>query len=245
MSGPERRWWLRWSLLVPALVLVAAAALQGLAVFRETPHPKGPHLEAHVPARLAGWRVRDLPLGPSEAVNSAVTKTLNYDEVVYREYLRNGVAVGVYVAYWGAGRMPTRLVASHTPDRCWTENGWTCQEMRFREPVSVDGRPLQPAEWRRFLTPNGEHSVHVRYWHLIDGRVNDQGARFNAVPHPLYWWRDAVEQALRGSREQYFVRVTALVPFEKFWDDPSFAPVLRGLESLGLDASPGRSPARP
>ena len=69
---------------------------------------------------------------------------------------------------------------------------------------------------------------------VVEGRVLEQGARFNAVPHPLYWWRDAVQQALRGSLEQHYIRITANVPFETFWDDPGFAEVLRGLAGLGL-----------
>lgn len=234
MSDRKRRWWWRWWLLVPVAVLVFAGGLQCIAVFRETPQPRGPHVAAHVPTSIPGWRVRNMPLGDTESLRSAVVKTLNYDEVVYREYSKGGVVVGVYVAYWGAGKMPTRLVASHTPDRCWTENGWTCQDMRFREKLSFDGHEWQPAEWRRFLSPSGQGTIYVRYWHLVEGRVLEQGARFNAVPHPVYWWRDAVQQALRGSLEQYYIRITANVPFESFWNEPSFAEVLRGLGGLGL-----------
>lgn len=242
MAETKRSWWKRWSLLVPVAVLVVAAALQSLAVFRETPKTRGPHLAAYVPTSATGWRVRNLPLGANESVRSAVEKTLKYDEFAYREYTKSGVSVGVYVAYWGAGKMPTRLVASHTPDRCWTENGWTCQEMRFRQAVTVDGHSLQPAEWRRFLPPDGGGTTYVLYWHMVDGRVLDQGGRFNAVPHPLHWWKDAVQQAVRGSREQYFIRITANVPFEKFWNDVGFTEVLRGLQGLGLatDAPPPR-----
>lgn len=238
MDEKPKRWWLRWSLLVPVGVLFVAAALQSIAVFRETPQPRGPHLDAHVPSSVRGWRVRNLPLGQNESVRDAVVKTLNYDDVVYREYARPTVAFGVYVAYWGAGKMPTRLVASHTPDRCWTENGWTCRDMRFRQTLSVLDRPLQPAEWRQFQPPNSGQTVYVLYWHLVDGRVLDQGGRFNAVPHPLHWWKDAVQQAFRGSREQYFIRLTSTVPFDRIWNDPGFLEVLRGLQRLGLDASP-------
>ncbi len=238
MAETKRRWWLRWSLLVPVAVLVAAAALQSLAVFRETPKSRGAHLAEHVPSSLPGWRVRNLPLGETEAVRNAVVKTLNYDEVAYREYARGGVVFGVYVAYWGAGKMPTRLVASHTPDRCWTENGWTCQEMRFRQTIEVDGKALPPVEWRRFLAPGSTAPTYVFYWHLVDGQVLDQGGRFNAVPHPLHWWKDAVQQAVRGSREQYFIRITANVPFEKIAADPGFAEVLRGLQRLTAAAAP-------
>jgi hypothetical protein len=228
---------LRWSLLAPVGVLLAAAALQSLAVFRETPQPRGPHLEAHVPASVRGWRVRNLPLGQNESVRDAVVKTLNYDDVVYREYSRPGIAFAVYAAYWGAGKMPTRLVASHTPDRCWTENGWTCQDMRFRQTLKVMDRPLQPAEWRQFQPPGGGPLINVLYWHLVDGRVLDQGGRFNAVPHPLHWWKDAVQQALRGSREQYFIRITSTAPFERIWNEPGVIEVLRGLQTIGLDAT--------
>lgn len=245
MAEARHGWWRRKSLWAAAAVLLVAAGLQGVAVFRDTPRPRAPHLAAAVPANVAGWRVRDVPLGANESVRDAVVKTLNYDEVVYREYVRGATVAGVYVAYWGAGKMPTRLVASHTPDRCWTENGWTCLEMRFRQALSLDGRAWQPAEWRRFQPPDGGAPTYVYYWHLVDGRVLDQGGRFNAVPHPLHWWKDAVQQALRGNREQYFVRVTANVPFERFWDDPGFAQVRRGLQSLGLAAAPSAAGTLP
>ncbi len=238
MAEQSVRWWRRWSLLAPLGVLLVAAVLQGFDVFREVPKPKAPHLAAAVPDWVPGWRAREVPLGMTESVKNAVVKTLNYDDIVYREYTRGGVVVGVYAAYWGAGKMPTRLVVSHTPDRCWTENGWTCDEMRFRQNVGLAGKLWQPVEWRRFIPPDRGLPTYVYYWHLVDGRVLDQGARFNAIPHPLYWWRDAVAQALRGSREQYFIRVTSNVPIERFWEDPGFAKVLRGLESLGLGAEP-------
>lgn len=229
-----KRWWRRWSLILPVVVLTAAAALQGIGVFREVPKTRGPHVAELVPTSLPGWRVRNVPLGPTEFMTGQVEKTLNFDEAVSREYSRAGATFGVYVAYWGAGKMPTRLVASHTPDRCWTENGWTCQEMRFRQPLAANGAALQPAEWRRFLPPNGGATTYVLYWHLVEGQVYDQGGRFNAVPDPLAWWKDAVQQALLGSREQYFIRLTANVPLETLWADPGLGEVLRGLQALGL-----------
>lgn len=241
MTEMTRKWWRRWSLILPVAVLLAAVALQGISVFHEVPKPKGPHVGALVPSSLAGWRVKNVPLGPTEFMTGQVEKTLNFDEAVSREYSRPGAVFCVYVAYWGAGKMPTRLVASHTPDRCWTENGWTCQEMRFRQPFSVDGAALQPAEWRRFLPPSGGAVTYVLYWHLVEGRVYDQGGRFNAVPDPLAWWKDAVQQALLGSREQYFIRITSNVPLETLWGDSGFAEVLRGLQALGLAAQPPAS----
>ncbi len=130
--------------------------------------------------------------------------------------------------------MPTRLVASHTPDRCWTENGWRCLEMRFKQPVALDGAPLPDAEWRLFEPPQGGAPVYVLYWHLVEGRLYDYGSRFNNVPDPVRWWKDAVQQAMLGSREQYFIRLTSSEPLENLWNDPGVMEVLRSLRRLGL-----------
>lgn len=223
----------RPAILVALLVLVAAVAVQFPTFMRDVPRPRPAHLGNYVPQTLDGWRSRELPLGPNEFLEGQVEKILNFDEAVYREYTRGSVTFAVYAAYWGPGRMPTRLVASHTPDRCWTENGWTCLEMRFKEPHSVGNIELQPAEWRLFRSPTGENT-NVLFWHLVDGRIYDFGSRFTAIPDPVLWWKDAIRQAFRGSSEQYFVRVTSNVPFQEIWDDPGFQRVMRGLAGLGL-----------
>jgi len=224
----------RWSLVLPGLVLVAAVALQGMDVFHEASHPRATHLTKFVPLSIPGWGGRDLPLGANEFVSKVAEKTLNYDEVVYREYRRDGMFFTVYVAFWGAGKMPTQLVASHTPDRCWTENGWRCLDMKFHQSLVVDGDVLQPAEWRLFEPPNGGKTIYVLFWHLVKGRIYDYGERFNSIPDPFRWCKDAVRQALLGSQEQYFIRVASSESSEKLWSDPGFMAVMRGLGGLGL-----------
>ncbi len=227
-----------WALVLPGGVLVVAVALQGMSLFRETPQARGRHLAHSIPAELPGWTGREVPLGANEFMSGEVEKVLNYDEFVSREYSRSGERFGVYVAYWGAGKMPTRLVASHTPDRCWTENGWRCLQMKFKAAETFEGAALQPAEWRVFEPPNGGASIYVMYWHLVEGRTYDYGERFNNIPDPVLWWKDAVQQALLGSREQYFIRLTSTEPLENLWSDPGFCDVLRGLGRLGLVMNP-------
>jgi hypothetical protein len=178
------------------------------------------------------WAVTDEPIGMTEAVSEAALKTLNLDDFVYRRYRRGGVSFTVYAAYWAAGKMPTRLVASHTPDRCWTENGMRCVDLKFKQTYEVKGRPLLPADWRVFVS--GEARTQVVYWHLVEGKLYDYGDRFNAVPHPLLWWKDTLEQATYGSREQLFVRVAAEVPLEQIWSDPGFQDVMESVAKLGL-----------
>jgi hypothetical protein len=222
------------SLILPALVLSVAVALQGTHLFRETPRPRDIHLSQAVPSTLPGWEGHDVPLGPNEFVAGEVEKVLNYDQVLYREYRHNGETFGVYVAYWGPGKMPTRFVASHTPDRCWTENGWHCIDMKFKEREDIEGVALQPAESRLFEPPDGGSPTYVLYWHLVDGKIYDYGERFNSVPDPLRWWKDAVQQVLLGSREQFFIRLTSNEPLERLFGDPGVVEVLRSLERIGL-----------
>ena len=238
MSEVPRSLWRRWSLVGPAVVLVAAVAVQGLSGFRETPRTRELHLARRVPSAIPGWQGRDVPLGPNEFVANAATKILNYDDYVNREFVRTGQRFGVYVAYWGPGKMPTRFVASHTPDRCWTENGWRCLEMKFRERRTVAGTALLPGEWRVFAPPDGGPPTYVLYWHLVDGKPSVTSGRFNAIPDPVDWWKDTVQQVLRGSREQYFVRLTCNVPLEMIWDDRGVREVLRELQGLALGADP-------
>jgi len=234
MFKQAKPWWWRWTLVIPAVVLLAAVTVQGVDIFREAPKSRGAHLMQSIPASVPGWVSRDLPIGANEFVSKEAEKILNYDEVAYREFRQGEVFFTAYAAYWGAGKMPTRLVASHTPDRCWTENGWRCLDMKFRQVLKLDGAALQPAEWRLFEPPNGGKPTYVLYWHLVDGRVYDYGERFNSIPDPLRWGKDAVQQALLGSREQYFIRVASSEPPEKLWRDPGFNEVMRGLRQLGL-----------
>jgi hypothetical protein len=130
-----------------------------------------------------------------------------------------------------------------------------CVDLKFKQTYEVKGRPLLPADWRVFVsgearTPlpqaqgqgrtteggelSGEPRTHVVYWHLVEGKLYDYGDRFNAVPHPLLWWKDTLEQATYGSREQLFVRVAAEVPLEQIWSDPGFQDVMESVAKLGL-----------
>ena len=105
MPDAGYRWWLNWSLVLPVLALVAAVGTQGLGAWRETSRARGPHLANLIATSVPGWLSRELPLGPNEFVAGEVEKTLNYDEVFYREYTRGEENFAVYTAYWGAGKM--------------------------------------------------------------------------------------------------------------------------------------------
>lgn len=222
------------------VVLLAGVVLQWLKVRNikegdRQAEARPVKLVERVPRALVGWSVRDEPLGPNEVTRTAVEKVLNYDDYVFRVFEKDGKQIGVYVAYWAAGRMPLQKVASHTPDRCWTENGWRCEDMRFAETVGAGDRRLMPAQWRRFTPPNGEAQQYVVYWHLVGDRLYDYGTRFNARPDLLKWWRDTLEYAFSGSEAQYFIRVTSNRPFDEFARESAWAELVEALAKLGLE----------
>lgn len=120
--------------------------------------------------------------------------------------------------------MPLQKVASHPPDHCWTENGWKCEAMRFAEDVSSGEVRLWPPQWRQFFSPGDSVTPHyVVYWQLVGDRLYNFGARFNARPDFVKWWRDTLQHAFSGSEAQDFIRVTSKRPFEEFARAPGWA----------------------
>lgn len=195
-----------------------------------------------LPETVGSWVGREESLGPSEFVAAQAERILNFDDYAYRIYRRGNQTLGVYIAYWEAGRMPTHKVASHTPDRCWTENGWRCDDMRFSVPVAFHGVELKPAQWRQFTPPGRAGDTQfVLFWHTVGDELYDYGDRFNARPHPVKWLRDSLAYAVKGSQEQFFIRLTSDQPVEEVLKDPSLAPLMEVLAELGLRL-PGTGP---
>lgn len=220
---------------VLTIILVGGIAFQALYSLRETPEPVARRRLADlVPREATGFAVTEERLGATEVVDQTVLRTLNLDDYVYRRFAKGAESFTIYAAYWAPGRMPTRLVASHTPDRCWTENGMRCVETEFRKVYGLDGRNLLPAEYRVFTPPADGAKTFVAYWHIVDGRLYDYGGRFNAIPHPWLWWKDTLAQAVHGAREQLFVRVTSTSLLEGLWKNPDFKHVMKTLADVGL-----------
>ncbi len=187
-------------------------------------------------ATPAGWTVRDLPMGDTEMLREAAAKTLRYDSYFHRAYRKDGVEFSVYVAYWSPGKHPPQMITQHVPDRCWTLNGMTCEEMRFEVPVAVDGVSLWPAQWRKFRDPQGG-ITYTMFWHMVGDRPYDFGERFYDMPDPVTFWSEALRFAAGGQPAQLFFRITSNVPPEQIWDEPGIRTALLGLPKLGLAKS--------
>jgi len=224
---------MKWRFLWPPLgVLLVAVGLQ----WRHRPEAtlgKGRHLTVVFAA--ARERFRELPVGVSEGAANAVEQALRFDDVLYREYWdpAHEGRFTLYIAYWNPGKIPVQLVASHTPDRCWTEAGWIGVKRHGNETVVVGGLRLKPAQARIFKNNTGQ-TQQVLYWHLVGRRLYDYGSGFNQVPSIWRWWREAAREAVRSPPEQYFVRLSSDRRFDELEADPAFRAVIKCLADLGL-----------
>jgi hypothetical protein len=197
-----------------------------------------------LPVAGSGWASQEVKLGATEAATANVAEILQFDDVFHREYASGPVTFAVYAAYWGPGKIPTQLVASHTPDRCWTSAGWKCTEQIHDYVVDAANRNLRAGEARIFEA-GGTHTQHVIYWHLVGNELYDYGKRFNAVPSVWRWWRDAAKQVFQSPPEQYFIRVASTRPLEELRDDPAFHAVTAALAQIGLAGTGELKPESP
>lgn len=219
------------------VVLGLGIALQIHNPFKvEVSDGRGVHLEQYIPTEVSGWRAVPREVGDTERLRSVVERTLRYDDVTYWQFADGERFFEVYAAYWGDGKMPTQMVASHTPDRCWTENGWRILQRQSNIVNELDGVPILPAQWRRFSI--NDHIQYVYFWHLVGGTPYDYGERIHSRPGVFQWVRDAIRYHLSGAAEQYFIRINSNLPFDELWEDAGFREVVAGLMRLGLADQP-------
>lgn len=194
-------------------------------------------LSDQIPLVVSGWTGRDESLGSTEFLESVTERNLNYDDMVNRVYQRPGEEFGVYIGYWSPGRMPVQKVASHTPDRCWTENGWFCIDYRRDvDLTAASGAQLYPSQWREFRPPSSQDSTYVLYWHLVGGDLYDYGEGLNKSLGPIAWWKETLHYAFKGSADQYFIRLTSNRPFDEIWEESGVQEVVEALVGLGVRA---------
>jgi hypothetical protein len=227
-----------WLMLACTLILAISLLFQA---FGKSEAPKGSvvsgQLGKRLPVGFAGWQTQDLPIGANEVLRNRTNELLQFDDYIYRQYSRGTLRLAVYAAYWAPGKMPTRLVATHTPDRCWTENGWKCIDQKFGVPVSTEAS-ISRAQWRIFRPPLGDDKEYVFFWLLVGGQPYDFGQRLNTVPDPVQWWWNVVQDYRHGSYEQTFIRITSNRPFDAFEGEPAWEEILHALAKFGAEPAP-------
>jgi hypothetical protein len=216
-------------LLFCGVVLATAVVFQVIAAVRVEPEVTPPALKAALPTELAGWTTVDLPIADTAEMQRAVGELLNFDDALLRSYRRGGQQFDVYAAYWRPGKMSERLVAGHSPDVCWVAAGWSLMSWETPVALLVSGAWVPAAgQYRVFKDTRGSMRW-VVFWHVAGDRRIDYG---QGVPP---WWTvfsDLVQRGFNQRSSQYFIRVSANVPWEELNGEEGFRDVMRSVKTL-------------
>lgn len=220
----------RWTLLATmGAVLLAACVFQFLPTAAPARTSRAVPLSEYFPRTIAGWVGQDRPLGETEAVSKAAKKLLDYDEAFQRVYRKDGREFVLYVAYWHAGKKPSREIAFHVPDICWVGVGWKRTAANYHCQIRFEGRDLAPAQYREFDAP-GDHE-HVWFWHILDGK-----AIFYSPDGPPSQWttlKSVFHRGLSQKGEQYFIRISSQLSPKQLWGDDGFQAMMELVAPLG------------
>ena len=229
--------WLLWSVVA---LLVLAVGFQ-LVPKVDKPHFEPPEpMAALLPADGDGWVGVDTPLGETEFMEDVVRDVLRYDDAFFRVYSKGDTTVGVYAAYWRPGSIHPIIAATHSPDLCWVNAGWTEKEHTYDLSVP-DGRggQLTEAQYRVF-TAGLSQQQEVLFWHFIGGRISGYAMG------PSTRWKQRLPVLLdnqvhnqfgRIQREQVFLRISTNKTIESLLADPFWAKLTAALAPMGIDPS--------
>jgi hypothetical protein len=219
-------------------LLISMSVLVFLSVDKSEVHII-PELEAMLPRALPGWEVEDLPVGETEEVKQKMGELLNYDAAIFREYSKGVVKVQVYISYWSAGKAHYRLVYGHTPDICWVNAGWIPRvqnpSYHYRLP-SDETVKFKEAQYREFEI--GKEYLRVLFWQLLDGEPFTYG-NFT-YPPATAMFTDIFKRGFDQKPEQWFIRVSANVDFERLKTDMGFQELMSSMSNFELIESAGR-----
>jgi hypothetical protein len=231
--------------LISAAVLIAAvfALVIHTEFFAERPRAFSGKLEDAVPKSLAGWQVKDVPLADSAAGALNVEGILNFDQVVQRIFIKDGIQVMVYVAYWEPGKISLVDAGSHNPDSCWVNAGCERTNRAYSVAGKVGQRELRPYEWGEYRTPAGG-TLQAMFWHLVDGRPNryeEQKVGWRdgiagRIERAELVYQDIKARGLNQRAEQMFVRLSSNKTPEELLKDPDARWLLDQLSGLGIFA---------
>ena len=211
--------------------LLSALSIQAYFAFIPPPVPTfGGNLTEVVPDELPGWTIQDMEIADTPEASVRVSKFLNFDDALFRSFVKGDTEVGLYVAYWSPGKASYRWAGAHTPDTCWVLNGWTCTAREYSIPFQHGAIPFQPAEYGVYETKIDRQ--HVYFWHLVGSKAyayKQQGA-----PNIFGALIDVRHHGLNLRKEQFFIRLSSNKTIDQLKQIDGFSKILDSLAAIGL-----------
>ena len=225
-------------LVLGVFTLACAFGLQAYFVLIPAPKPTFNHALAEViPDDLPGWKIEDLEIADTPESSARISEFLNFDDAVFRAYVKGDTEVGLYIAYWSPGKASYRWAGAHTPDTCWVQTGWDCTKREYSIPFQHGDIQFQPAEYGVYETENDKQ--HVYFWHLVGNEA--YGYKQQGVPNIFAALIDVRHHGLNLRKEQFFIRLSSNKTIDQLKQMQGFAKILDSLARLGLAHFPNHS----
>lgn len=185
-----------------------------------------------IPKEINGWSYTDFDLANSKESSDRIASFLNFDDSLYRVYVKGNVRVGVYIAYWTPGKVSYRWAGAHTPDTCWVVNGWTCLDRKYSTPFKVNEFKLKNAEFGIYKKDRTIENVY--FWHLVGGEPF--GYSQKEIPNIFGALIDIQKYGLNLRQEQFFIRLSSNENLEYLQKLEGFDDIIGGLSQLPLSS---------
>lgn len=212
--------------ITASIFVVACTIVLGAAGSHRAPKYHGKVLDLLPKSEsIDGWTLTYESIAETPEMQRTVNEQLNFDDAVFAIYRRAGISVSVYIAYWRPGKMPARMIASHTPDTCWVYNGWRKLSALRSGPLRI-GPTALPAGEVRVMSINA-HVENVIFWHMADGKSKSYQSQGLPPWHAIF--SDIFADGLAQKPEQFFIRISTNCALETIVKEPLFIAIIDSL----------------
>ncbi len=201
------------------------------------------YLKTQIPDKFMGATSVEKELGATEEVVRATEKILNVSDYLNREYtLSSGKKLTLYISYWEPAKEPIEFATTHTPDRCWVNNGWVCNEQTRRLSDSIkianQQKKIKPARYGEYTYSfkdgiSKPYTRFVWFWFIANGEIYEF-TKENKGVSPYMWLKNTLTYMNQKAPEMYFVRIDSDIPLDEFRNDTEFQQLLKYLGDMIL-----------
>ena len=227
-------------LFIGITTLLCAFGVQVYFALIPPPEPSftGTLAEA-IPDKISGWEIQDMEIADTPESSARISEFLNFDDAIFRAFVKDDTEVGLYIAYWAPGTASYRWAGAHTPDTCWVVNGWECTKREYSIPFQHGNVQLEPAEYGVYKTETDQQNVY--FWHLVGGAA--YAYKQKGTPNVFGALIDIKHHGLNLRKEQFFIRLSSNKTIDQLKQIVGFSEILDSLAEIGLAKASDRNDA--